>query len=334
MGSIELKSLYVLKDKIINFSISSDIFKMKEHFDELIISYSNRVVNTNAISLIRSILALSLLLSIWLEGTNLFPDPYLENLRNQSLWAKYNLFLILPSSEIKYSIFISILILLLVITGFLPKITSLLHFWVAISFLNTSIIIEGGDQIATTITLLLIPIILIDKRKNLWSDRKIKYSYFENISCNFFLLIIKTQMCVLYFHAAIGKLIIDEWLDGTALYYWITHNIFGVHPSLKIFFEHLLKSPYFTTTITWSVILIELLLSVSFFFTDKLKETMLKLGLFFHLLIFLLMGLFNFWLYMSACLILYLYPVHKPININFAKWKILFKPRKFVKTGF
>src|SRR5690606_18091595 len=62
----------------------------------------------------------------------------------------------------KLGTFISIVILLIVFTGYLPRITILLQTWVHISLCNSLILVEGGDQIASNLSLLLIPICILD----------------------------------------------------------------------------------------------------------------------------------------------------------------------------
>jgi len=64
---------------------------------------------------------------------------------------------------------LAILVLLFVIIGYFQKIACLLHWWVSFSFLYSATIIDGGDQIASILTFLLIPICFLDNRKNHWN---------------------------------------------------------------------------------------------------------------------------------------------------------------------
>jgi len=32
------------------------------------------------------------------------------------------------------------------------------------------------------------------------------------------------------FACFVGKLFVEEWINGTAVYYWFTHSYFGVNP--------------------------------------------------------------------------------------------------------
>src|SRR5688572_13087047 len=65
---------------------------------------------------------------------------------------------------------ICIIFLLFSISGFLPQLSSILQAWAHISICNSIIVIEGGDQIAANLSLLLIPVCLFDPRLNQWTD--------------------------------------------------------------------------------------------------------------------------------------------------------------------
>ena len=70
---------------------------------------------------------------------------------------KFNFFFLFGIEYFFYMKMLSIVILIFVITGFFIKITSLLHWWVSISFFFCSSVIDGGDQITAILTFLFMP---------------------------------------------------------------------------------------------------------------------------------------------------------------------------------
>jgi hypothetical protein len=79
---------------------------------------------------------------------------------------------------------LSILILLWVISGFMPQLSCLLHAWVTLSVTNCFIPVDGGDQIASDLALLLIPICLTDGRFSQWAFPHAHSNPYINIFTN------------------------------------------------------------------------------------------------------------------------------------------------------
>lgn len=203
----------------------------------------------------------------------------------------------------------SIGILLFVLTGYYPQLSGLLQSWVHLSICNTIIFIEGGDQIASNLSLLLTVLCLLDNRKNQWVNASLPASdhrKYVNIFANVYFYLIQIQVAVVYLHAAVGKLNKEDWQTGTALYYWTSHNVFGAPIWLQPLYSYLLLSssaPIFS----WGVIIFELGLFACILATNKyIKRTFLLSGLLFHLIILFTHGLITFFFAMSGALILYL----------------------------
>ena len=123
---------------------------------------------------------------------------------------------------------------------------------------------------------------------------------------------------MIYFHAFTAKLFVPEWLNGTATYYWFTHQIFGVPEYLRVTIAHLLSIPFVGICITWGGIFIELILFAWLFMSRNSWnwKIILFIGILFHLLIALIHGLVSFSLVMIAALILYLVPKNKNFKIR------------------
>jgi antimicrobial peptide system SdpB family protein len=202
--------------------------------------------------------------------------------------------------------FISVIILLAVLTGYYPRITIIFQTWVHLSLCNTLILIEGGDQVASNLSLLLIPICILDSRKNQWDNSTINNNEQINIFSNIYYFLIRLQIAVIYLHAGIGKLAREEWLDGTCLYYWCTHSVFGAPNYLQKIFSIITLSK-FTPIFSWAVIFLEIGLFSCILATNKsIKRFFLFSGVLFHFGIMLTHGLVTFFCSMVGALILYL----------------------------
>lgn len=203
--------------------------------------------------------------------------------------------------------------------GYYPRITCLFHWWITYSFATTSYAVDGGDQIASIITLFLIPICIFDKRKWHWSIDNYNHNFYAKSIAYFSYLLISIQVFVIYFHAAVGKFFVEEWVNGTALYYWFYNSFFGMNDYLVPIMNPILKSPIFITILTWGVLVLELSLSFGIFYKkNRTKLIFCVIGIFFHFFIMLFHGLASFFLIMSATLILFF--IAK--NYNFQNRKV------------
>jgi hypothetical protein len=45
-------------------------------------------------------------------------------------------------------------------------------------------------------------------------------------------IVMRLQVAVLYFHAAVAKFGVTDWADPTAMYHWFNHRTFGAAPWL------------------------------------------------------------------------------------------------------
>lgn len=275
----------------------------------------NKNIFTNKLGLVRSILALSLLLTLCLNSTEtLFPKEYLNYIYGNTFWDKINFFLIFE--DIWIARLISIIILTIVIFGFYPKITGVFHWWISFSFFNSCLIVEGGDQILSILTFLLIPITVLDNRKNHW-QKSIKQSTLSLNIGNSILFIIKIQASVIYLQASLDKLYkVQEWRNGTAVYYWFNDSVFGAPDYVIGTLNYFLSFPLFITTISWGVVILELLLSFAIFMKSYYKKIFFKLAFLFHLVIAYMHGLPTFFLAMLGLLILYLLPINGDFEKN------------------
>lgn len=281
--------------------------------------------HTSLYGLARSFLAVSLLITLLFNDKRIFfvKELFLDD--NPDFINRINFFKLFGYDNLGLGVFCASVVLLWTISGYFPQINCLFHFWVSNSFLRAAALIDGGDQINSNLCLLLIPIALTDRRINHWFIQEKNQHLYMKIIAHITFFAIAIQMSLLYFHAAICKMQINEWINGSACYYWFSHSVFGVSDSFRDFFLWLMADKYVVTFFTWGTILLEILLFMAILFNKRYKKLFLSFGIIFHLLIILIHGLVSFGLSMFAGLYLYLYP--KTQFFNF-KIEYLWKRKK------
>lgn len=265
----------------------------------------------------RSLISLSLLSSLLFTDVYLmFDKDILKSIgSSQFIYNRVNLFAWIGYDNLLISKLLVLTILVLVISGIYPRITGVLHFWVVHSFHNACLFLDGGDQIGTILTALLVPITLLDSRKNHWAKPR-EVNYYTKFLGRLFFSVIALQIAFIYFHTAVEKIYkLDQWTEGTALYYIFNGNYFG----LNDFFIGLLN-PIITTKavffITWWVLLSHMVLAFALFIKRRDKKIFFTVGLIMHLGIAVLMGLYSFSLVMIGGLMIYLLPFNTKLWKN------------------
>jgi antimicrobial peptide system SdpB family protein len=269
-------------------------------------------VFTNVYGLARSLMALGTLATLLLTDPHSYFNDMFFKIGPPSGTIFPNFFYLFGQENLYVAVGVASLILLWVISGYLPQITGILHAWIIYSFFTGSIIIEGGDQISQIIAILLIPITLFDKRINHWSnkdfflyERPKAIAYF----CYSTIVIIQVQMSILYLFAGADKLHVNEWVEGSAFYYWFNNRPFGANNVVHFIFDPLITNHYLSPLVNWGVIVLELFLFAAIFMREQQKITLFYFAVTFHFMIVVVHGLSSFFLAMAGGLILYLLPV-------------------------
>jgi antimicrobial peptide system SdpB family protein len=273
---------------------------------------------TNVYGLARTLMALGTLGTLlFSHSSSVFrPAQGMPDFPNCSGLARLSIFCLVPDGRLELARFLSIGLLLLVVIGWRPRYTALGHWWVTVSFMASATIPDGGDQISAVVTLLLLPIALLDGRRWHWgtpvdvTGRPVRTLFAWSA---FF--VIRLQIAGL-FQACVAKLSHAEWADGTGLWYWLTDPFFGMPSWVRPWLTPILLNPVGVTAMTWGPLVIELALALGMIARRPVRPYLLAAGLAFHLAIGLLMGLGSFMLAMHACLILYLRPVDLPIRFS------------------
>lgn len=273
-------------------------------------SYAAKSPFTWVYGLARSVLAVGTLINLLCNSPAVLFDR--DTFGNQSLsmtFQKLNLFFVLGYDNLPYAYALAIGVLVLVVLGVYPRVTGVLHWLVSFGFFSAATIIEGGDQLTAILTLLLVPVTLLDPRANHWQVAVSAPGHAcRNFTARLFLDLVKLQMAVLYLHAGIDKLYkLDEWRNGTALYYFFNDPLFG-HPAwLSFLLDKPLANAYVVSSLTWGTILFELSLFGALFMGPARRHLFWP-AVVFHLGIAVVIGLVSFSLAMLGGLILYMLP--------------------------
>lgn len=293
---------------------------LNSKIDKIIFSLLEYNIFTNCLGLARAVLALGTLLTLLFNKSSVLFTPSGSSVQSLDfiIVRRFSFFNLLTLSMLDLLIWIAIAVLILVISGWRPQITCFLHAYISLSLINSAVTIEGGDQITSNLTLLLIPICICDPRKNHWlrfeENRVNRIGLNERVLIsNFFHSIIRLQVALVYFHSAVGKFPIAEWQNGTAVYYWFNNPIFGMPEYLRPIFDPLISNSYTIVFITWGVMIFEVSLFLGLVLQPKYRKGLLITGIAFHFLILLVHGLFSFFIAMTGALILFLGDLNKTI---------------------
>lgn len=281
---------------------------------------------TNVYGLARTLIALGTLGTLlFTHSSSLFrpatgvPDfPSCHGLSNISIYC------LMPEGQLELARWVSVLILIAAASGWRPRWTALPHWWVAFSLQSSAIIPDGGDQIATILTLLILPIALTDRRRWHWSKpeplekpsgRPARWPAVLLIAWSA-MLAVRVQMAGIYLHASVAKLGVAEWVDGTSFYYWIHDPLFGAPAWAAWAIQPLTQQWWGTLAFTWGPLALEFLLALGLIAKRSYRPYLLAGGIALHLSIALLMGLWSFALVMFGGLIIFLRPLEQPLPIR------------------
>lgn len=278
---------------------------------------------TNVYGLARSLLAAGTFLTLGVNSVEVLflpLEPQVTGIAQGQGFAQFSLFAIVPGAWLPAVKLLSLIVLAAVMVGWRPRLTGLPHWWVSSSFAASAAIVDGGDHITAVLSLLLLPIALTDPRKWHWQHPEIATNALLHIVQNEIArsahIVIRIQIAFVYLHAAVGKFTVQEWSDGTALYYWFTHPVFGAPEWLSPLVDPVITSRIGVTLLTWGALAIELALFTGLVMERKWRRWLLMVGLTFHAGIAIVHGLISFSLAMAGALILYLRPVEEEIRIS------------------
>lgn len=197
---------------------------------------------------------------------------------------------------------IHVLVLLLVISGLVPQFATVLHWWVSWSFSVNSNVVDGGDQLLANLLFLCIIISFNDYRKMAWSSRRTGGP--DNVTINAIsisgYILFVGQIAGVYAQSTIAKLGVDEWRDGSAIWYWFQSSLVGPAESnwMAQLVQPLIGNPLGSTLVTYTTLLIQAFLFLALFLGPFPRRCAFIVGTIFHISIAVILGLWSFSLVM------------------------------------
>ncbi len=179
--------------------------------------------------------------------------------------------------------------------GMMPRISSLVVFFMAVNLQNRIYATTtGGDILAY---LLLFYLSFVSNGKKLKNPN---FNQIQNASNKVFIFLCYFQVIVVYAVSGIYKLMSPEWLNGEALYYILSVNEY----SLPFIQQNINSLTGVLKVCTWLALLYQVLFPI-LVFNKRIKNYFLLGGIIFHVGIGLVMGLLNFSLVMLCCYALF-----------------------------
>lgn len=191
-------------------------------------------------------------------------------------------------------------VLLVVAAGFRPRWSCIAHYYVTFSIAVNSTVINGGDEVAEILALLLIPLCLGDPRSWAWQTPTCPLRPAWRGSAFAALAVLRCQIVVIYLTAVVSKLSFPAWRRGTALGILAHDPEFGFPGAVRPLAGQLFSHAWATDSLTWSVLAVEVLVALSMVLGRRGRRCGLGLAILLHGAIILLMGLFSFGLIMIA----------------------------------
>lgn len=271
---------------------------------------------TNVYGCARTVLALAT------AGTILFNSPH-EIFRPTAQYAGAPLcfgvahagIFCLVKSHLEIGRWLALVILAVVASGWRPRWTAIPHWWVSFSVLSAAVQV-GGDQVAAIVSLFLIPVAVTDGRRWHWTSlpQEPPAGTRESVArlvAQSALFAIRLQVAGIYFVSAVAKFGVQQWANGTALYYWMSDARFGSPGWLLPVF----RWPLVVTALTWGTMLLELTIALGLLLSKNSRRYLLVLGISFHAGIALTIGITGFSLTMVAALVLLLRPMDEELPL-------------------
>ena len=276
---------------------------------------------TPVLGLVRSAIAAAALLTLVFTPTDqLFfrssAFPTGANCGNSMSWM--SLFCIGSSSgHLELTKWVAVSVLAIVVTGLLPAITALPHWWVTWSLMTSSTAVDGGEHLAANLTLILVPLVLLDRRCWHWTpDRRyVGRSSWVAVIGYTSLGLWTLQMMGVYFQASVAKFSVLEWSDGTALWYWMQNPVFAPAGAVGDLVRNALQWLPLTVIATYGTLALQLALVGAVFMPRRPRHLLLGLAVAFHLAIAVLMGLWSFSIIMIAADLLLLLRPHESESV-------------------
>lgn len=228
-------------------------------------------------------------------------------------------FFALWGDELESARLVAAAILLAVMAGYRPVFTGVLHYWISASFAAACVPAQGGDHVAVVLSLLLLPVTLTDFRQWHWqkppSLDKVRQHVLAHVAWSS-IFVARLQVGVIYLWAGTSKLVVPEWRDGTAVYYWFLDPKIGLPVEYHQLVLPILANPWAVSLLTWLPVVLELALFAAVVMRREARPFLLPIAVLFHLGNVVVFGLVSFFFSMLGALIVLLVPINRHIDFT------------------
>jgi antimicrobial peptide system SdpB family protein len=194
-------------------------------------------------------------------------------------------------------------VLVAVVVGYRPRWTCVPQWYVTWSLTASVTLSYGADAAAVLGTTLLVPVLLGDDRTWHWTRPTTPLPPRWRGSAYAAWLALRCQITIVYLDAAITKLTVPQWRDGTAMYTVFTDPNYGVALPLRHLVEPLLTSGLVIRPVTWSVIVVELGIAACALGDRRVRRLGVALAIALHAGIVVAVGLVGFGLVMIGLVV-------------------------------
>lgn len=159
---------------------------------------------------------------------------------------------------------------------------------------------DGGESVAVFTSLFLILILAPDSRAFGWS----RFNATGNINLRAIgyvgSLLLCLQIAGIYFESGLSKIAVEQWADGTAMYYIVRDPMFGTAGIVGGILRYVTDIPIGSAALTWGTIVLECCIATAFLCVASVKRYGLVVVILLHTGIAVAMGLWSFALVMIA----------------------------------
>jgi antimicrobial peptide system SdpB family protein len=234
--------------------------------------------------------------ALFISGPGLPNGMRCTGLRGLSLWCVAGS----DADGLLTSRIVAIVVLVAVITGYRPRWTCVPQWYITYSLTVSVTLSYGADAAAVIATMLLIPVLLGDDRRWHWTRPLTPLPPMWRGSSYAAWLALRCQIMIIYLDAAVTKLAVPQWRDGTAMYTVFADPNYGLASPLRRVLEPLLTSGLVIRPVTWAVVVMELGIAVCALAGPVARRVGVVLAVLLHGGIILAVGLFSFGVVMIA----------------------------------
>ncbi|MFB9776409.1 sporulation-delaying protein SdpB family protein [Brevibacterium otitidis] len=209
--------------------------------------------------------------------------------------------------------------LVIVLSGFFPRYTGILHAWVTLSISPATSLPDGGEAVSQIVVVILAVVLLSDGRLNHWHATTSSGSPLLPVTWAASHLL-RFQLIWVYLNAAISKTSVPEWKDGTAVYFITLDPMFGTSGPFGLIFDWLVNIPVFSLLMTWGAIVIEVAIALLLLGSARWRPAAFWLAVLLHGMFIAMIGLWSFAFVMIGAVLAATGPTLKLYDIAFWNW--------------